>query len=32
MSRALMNMPPPQCAPPLTDCTSWPSSTTHELS
>src|SRR5438105_8786983 len=27
-----MNMPPPQCPPPETDCTSSPSSTTQEFS
>src|SRR5215470_18032677 len=32
MSYELMNMPPPQCPPPLTDCTLWPSRSTHEFS
>src|SRR2546426_184756 len=27
-----MNMPPPQWPPPLTDCTLWPSISTHEFS
>src|SRR2546422_10466600 len=27
-----MNMPPPQCPPPDTDCTGLPSSTIHEFS
>ena len=32
MSRALMNIPPPQWPPPLTACTGRPSSRIHELS
>src|SRR6185503_2928770 len=32
MSYELLNMPPPQCPPPLTDCIFWPSTSTHELS
>src|SRR5438309_12063513 len=32
MSNELMNRPPPQCPPPLTDWTFLPSMSTHELS
>src|SRR5215475_290252 len=32
MSSALMNMPPPQCPPPATDCTGCPSISTHDVS
>src|SRR5262249_50087589 len=32
MSYALMNMPPPQCPPPVIDCIGAPSMTTQEFS
>ena len=31
ISKALMNIPPPQCPPPLTLCTGCPSNTIHEF-
>ena len=31
ISYPLINIPPPKCPPPLTDCTNFPSNTIHEF-